>query len=192
MMPFFNLFQQRARNPVAWADPSWADRQLPSLLNATPLRLWSPGDPISDWGIRLLVGVATWSGYDMRLLDILAERQIQGGVRVSDDDMRLLDIMAEGQQQGGIRISDVDVFNINNCRGHADFRLYIPSLRLVLQTPAVGIWVMGKLNWIGQGAEARDLVAHMFGSSSDEIVTFVMNWINVQRTVPPHESLSGT
>ncbi len=163
---FFDLFARRARSPEAWADPHWADRQLPKLLAGTPLRLWAPVDPVSDRGVRLLVGVATWSGYDMRLLDV----------------------MAEGLLRGRTAVSDVDIFNTADCQRHADFRRYIPKLRTVLQMPVAGVWVSGQLNWAGQGAEARDHVAQMFGSSSTDIVNFVMDWINAQRDPPHHES----
>src|SRR5262245_46901328 len=61
------------------ADPYAPDRLLPSFIEGSPFRLWKLGDPIPSEGIFILLGVATWSGYDMQLLDTLQEAIGSGG-----------------------------------------------------------------------------------------------------------------
>jgi hypothetical protein len=135
-------------------------REFPAVVAQSPFRLWRPGDSVPGNGIRIRIGVATWSGYDMRLLDVLAE----GVLRAPAPAM--------------------EVFDTADCCQQADFEKYIPDIGDVYQTPVVGIWQDGRLEWSGQGYEARERVARMFGSSSDEIVAFVMDRINAQRIAP--------
>src|ERR1700730_9282171 len=73
MTSFFDLFVCQGSQPGLQADPAWADAEFRNLIARSPFRVWQPGDPISADGVRLLLGVATWSGYDMRLLDVIAE-----------------------------------------------------------------------------------------------------------------------
>jgi hypothetical protein len=154
MNSFFDLFTVCSR-PEKWMDPGWADRLFPDVARASPMRLWRPGDPISPKGTRLLVGIATWCGYDMRLLDVMAE--------------------AMGCDSGQKHL--VELFNTADCRASGDFKEYVPGLHDVLQTPVVGCWQDGNPVWTAQGYQARDRVAHMFNTSSDEIVAYVDNWI---------------
>src|SRR5438045_3293522 len=104
MTKFFDLFARNSRRPDFLADPLWADRQFPATVAEGPFRLWRPGDAVSSAGVRVLVGIATWSGYDMRLLDLIAE-----GL-------------------GGAAGTVVEVFNTSDCRQHADFKKYIPDM----------------------------------------------------------------
>jgi hypothetical protein len=153
MTPFFDLFlshgellpgeQQRA-----------VEGEFPAVVARTPLRLWTPDSRIPAGGTRLVIGVATWSGYDMRLLDVLAEALSRR--QASDFPV-------------------VEVFNTADCRDHRDFARYIPNLGSVLQTPVVGIWRDGRFEWSGQGYEARDRAARLFGSGSAEIVEYVQD-----------------
>jgi hypothetical protein len=158
MNAFFDLFVRSSSRPESWADPTWADRQFPELVARSPFRLWQPGDPVPSQGIRLLVGVATWSGYDMRLLDVTAEALARNAAKAPV----------------------VEVFNTADCGNLRDFRAYIPNLRHLFHTPAVGIWRDGQLSWSGEGYEARDQVARMFGSGSAEIVAYVQDWIKAR------------
>jgi hypothetical protein len=151
MTTFFDLFMRNAAGPESRADPTWADRQLPALVAESPFRLWHPGDPIPEHGLRLLIGVATWSGFDMRLLDVLADVITR---RAAKDEV-------------------VELFNTADCNTPPAFRRYIPKLHNPSQTPYVGIWRDGVLDWSGQGHSAREQVARMFGSGSDEIVEYV-------------------
>src|SRR5207302_1485655 len=66
-------------SPQAFQDGSLGDEQqalderFPAAVGASPFQLWSPGDPIPQKGNWLLIGVATWSAYDMKLLDVVSE-----------------------------------------------------------------------------------------------------------------------
>src|SRR5262249_27284589 len=98
------------------------------------LHWWSPGNPVCERGKRLLIGVATYSEYDMRLLDLL------------DDAL------------GESRCSSihVDVFDVLDCPTMDDFDRYVPGVGIVLQTPVVGVWENGVLKDKGSGAPARE------------------------------------
>jgi hypothetical protein len=159
MTAFFELYVRNSSRPDPLADPSWADREFPSLVASSPFHLWRPGEPVPEQGIRLLIGVATWSGYDMRLLDVIAEATSR-------------------RQASGFPV--VEVFNTADCRQPRDFTRYIPKLGSVSQTPVVGVWRDGQLEWSGQGYEARDRAARLFGSGSAEIVEYVRDWIKAR------------
>jgi hypothetical protein len=158
MNHFFDRFARSAEAPELRADPTWADRQFPALVAESPFRLWHPGDPVPERGRRLLLGVATWSGHDMRLMDVLAE----------------------GMARGAAKDLVVELCNTAECQTPRAFRRYIPKLKTLLQTPFAGIWQDGELDWSRQGYAAREQVAGMLGSSSDEIVQYVQDWIEAR------------
>ncbi len=162
MTTFFALFSEASARQGFSYDPGWADRQFPALVEQGPLRLWHPDMPIPDRGTRFLLGVATWSGYDMRLLDIIVDSQR----RVPQNDLI------------------VEVFNVAECRRTSDLRDYIPKIRQVFHTPVVGIWQNGRWQDARQGHAARNLVALRFGSSSDEITQHVQDWIKARSPLP--------
>ncbi len=159
MTPFFDLFAKNSLRPVPETDPTWADREFQALVTDSPFQLWRPGDPIPQQGDRLLIGVATWSGYDMRLLDVIAEAL---------------------SRRDPSHVPVVDLFNTADCKQHRDFKEYVPKLRAVFHTPVVGLWRNGRLDESREGYEARDLTARMFGSGSAEIVAYVQDWIKAR------------
>jgi hypothetical protein len=142
MPPFTDLVRSTALS--ASPDGSLGDRQraidslFPSVVSATPLRLWQPGDPIETAGRRLLLGVATWSVPDVTMLDELA---------------RALDSRPTGLV--------VDVFNVAGVRSAADFERYVPGVGMVFHTPVVGLWIDGRLVAKASGQSGRDLVAEV-------------------------------
>src|SRR5262249_55896426 len=99
-----------------------ADARFPSVVSQSPLRLWSPGDPVSVVENRLLIGAATWSAHDMKLLDTLS------GVLQSQNPALI-----------------VEVFNVADCSSQEAFDRYVPGVRPVFQTPVVGLWSDGQL-----------------------------------------------
>jgi hypothetical protein len=133
------------------------EREFPAAVADSRLRLWRPGDPIASHGVRILIGVAPWSGYDMRLLDVVDEGMGRGPAMV------------------------VEVFSTSDCHTQKDFEKYISGVSAVYQPPVVGFWRDGRLEWSGQGAEARERVARLFGSGSDEIVKYVVDRMNAER-----------
>jgi hypothetical protein len=157
MTVFFDLFTRHSSDPTVRDDPTWADQRFAELVASSPFHLWRPGDPIifKD-NVRLLIGVATWSGYDMRLLDVIAE-----ALRRNLTDL-----------------STIDVFNTVDCQSADDFTRYIPGLRDIAQTPVVGFfWRDEQFSTSYQGHAARESVAKVFGSTSAEIVAFVQDWV---------------
>jgi hypothetical protein len=156
MTTFFDLFVRHSSDHTVRNDPTWADRQFPESVAASPFRLWRPGDPISEHDVRYLIGVATWSGYDMRLLDVIAE----------------------ALRRNSVDPPAIDVFNMADCQRAEDFASYFPPRNeAILQTPAVGFWHNGQFAAFWQGHEARKRAAEIFGSTSAEIVAFVQDWI---------------
>ena len=157
MTSFFDLFVRHSSDPSVRDYPTWADQRFPELVASSSFHLWRPGDPIifKD-NVRLLVGVATWSGYDMRLLDVIAE----------------------AIRRKSVVPPVVDVFNTVGCQRAEDFARYIPGLHEISQTPVAGFfWQEEQFSTSYQGHAARQTVAKIFGSTSAEIVAFVEDWI---------------
>lgn len=162
MIHFFGLFEAYSAQAQPAAGAASVDDWFAVSVLRSPLHLWRPGEPVEQRGVRLLLGVATWSGYDMRLLDVVEEALVRDSSTAPT----------------------VDVFNTQDCQRPGAFRRYIPGLRKVFQMPVAGIWREGALDWSGQGYEAREQVARMFGSSSAEIVTYVQSWLERRSAAP--------
>ena len=92
--------------------------------------VWTPGESFPTTGARVLVGIATWSLYDLDLLDALDSRSF------GDDT--------------------VHVFDMDSCKTMSDFENYIPGIGNVFQPPVVGYWQDGRLLYREQGAAARN------------------------------------
>src|SRR5262249_41660340 len=105
-------FSELSRTPTPPVPPdgSLAGRQrkldelFPWVVSGGPFRRWSPGDPIPASGNRLLVGVATWSAYDMKLLDT-----VSGALQ---------------RPKAGLT---VEVFNVADCPTPESFERYVPG-----------------------------------------------------------------
>jgi hypothetical protein len=157
MTSFFNLFVRHSSDASVRDDPTWADKRFAEFVASSPFHLWRPGYAIifKD-NVRLLIGVATWSGYDMRVLDVIAETL----------------------RRNPTNLSAIDVFNTVDCHSAEDFARYIPGLCDISQTPVVGFfWRDEQFSTAYQGHAARETVAKIFGSTSAEIVAFVQDWI---------------
>lgn len=114
--------------------------RFPSVVSTSPFRLWSPGNPIPAKGKRVLIGVATWSAYDMKLLDAVSQVLQRSP----------LDLM-------------VDVFNVADCSSLESFERYMPGIGRVFQTPVVGLWSDGQLVDKATGRSGRELAARVSG-----------------------------
>ena len=146
-MTFFDLLAQSSAD----GGTAGVDRRFYDLVEQSPFELWSPGDPIPQHAVRLLIGVATSSAPDMALLDVIAEA------------------MARGPSA----MPAVDVFNTADCPRQESFRKYIPTLRDVADTPVAAIWFGGQLTWRGQGQRAREEIARMFGTSFKRVAEYL-------------------
>jgi hypothetical protein len=143
-----NTFHDLFRQPTRMAAGSFpADRRpdlFPGFVERSPrLHLWSPGDPIADTGPRLLIGVATWSGYDLNLLDVIEEAPA-GPVHV-------------------------DVFDVDSIHSAEDLFRFVPGLAVATTTPFVGLWQDGKLQQAASGKAARDLVVRVLHLPAEEL-----------------------
>jgi hypothetical protein len=112
-----------------------AREQLRSMLAQSKLRYWSPSMAFSLQGERILIGVATWSVFDLNLLDCLQEALSRGS-----------------------RQTVIDVFDADDCKALDDFEPYIPSIGRVFQSPAVGIWRDGESVLSAWGFAGRQLL----------------------------------
>lgn len=110
---------------------------------------WEPGDPVPATGRRLLLGVAIWSGYDLRLLDLV-------DAALSAAPSHLV----------------VDVFDMDAAREPDWFEPFIPGIGDVCTTPVAGLWEAGPLVRRGAGHEARKIVADLFGFDLAGLITF--------------------
>jgi hypothetical protein len=117
-----------------------ADDAFPSVVATSPFRLWRPGDLLPATGKRLLIGVATWSAYDMKLLDAVSQalQRLPSGLRV-------------------------EVFNVADCSSPEAFDHYVPGIGSVFHTPVVGLWADGQLVEKATGRAGRELVARVSG-----------------------------
>jgi hypothetical protein len=113
---------------------------FPSVVAASRLHLWNPGDPVRLDGLRLLIGVAP--SYNLRDLATLD----------------LIEISLPTHSAGAW----VDVFDVDTCRAQSDLQTFFPGITKVLQTPVMGIWSAGDLTEVLQGFHARERVERMF------------------------------
>lgn len=164
MSRFFDLPRLEVDSDCSPTNLGEAERAFPSLVAQSHLHLWRPGDPIPANGLRILIGIATWSEYDLHLLDVVN------------------DALANQNGSG----PHVDVFNIDGL-SLGDFDKYIPGLTAIHNTPIVGIWQDRSLVEKGVGFDGRQLVARRFGSSSNDIVDFVTK----KRASDPHSVLTS-
>ncbi len=155
MTTFFDLFVAHSSDPDVRDDPTWADRRFLELVATSPFHPWRPGEPVAAKGERILIGVATWSGYDMRLLDAIAEAYLQTQVD----------------------FTTIDVFNVADCGTSNDFACYYPGPIQITQTPTAGLWKEGQFDSFLQGQAARQELIRFFDVGSVEIVGFVNDWI---------------
>jgi hypothetical protein len=139
-----DLFAEKDHLPIA-QQKDYVRLRLPEMLSGSHLNLWRIGDPVSTLPKRVLLGFATWSLYDLKLLDALAERL----ERSHPGDERL-------------DVFDVDADIDSKVHLKRRFEKYIPGIGTVLNTPAVGIWENGILKQKAKGVEARKLIVDRY------------------------------
>ncbi|HET6575161.1 MAG TPA: hypothetical protein VFG68_16255 [Fimbriiglobus sp.] len=144
MSRFFDLFRHDTPPPPGQIYADDRSALFPDVVRQSPrLRLWCRDEPAPGVGRFLLVGVATWSGYDMKLLDLI--EQTPDGPEV------------------------VGVFDTAECKSDADFEARSPGIGTVYQMPAVGLWEDGKLVARGWGHEGRLIVFRACGIDPDQM-----------------------
>jgi hypothetical protein len=120
--------------------------RLLEALSRSRLHSWKLGDDIAPTNRRVLVGVAPYSGYDLKLLEALNKLPLDP-------------------------ISDrIDIFDVLACRTQEDFEKYIPGIGKVYQTPVVGMWEKGRLVQRHSGYNARELLMRLYGISKERLL----------------------
>ena len=127
-----------------------ADRLFPTVVRQSSLRLFNPDEPIPTSGTRILLGVATWMTYNLRLLDV-----IDTGLSQTDNKDLVIDVVNVG------RVMQEELDQL------------FPGIGHIFHMPVMGLWRDGILTETASGGAACDRVAKMFGSSCDEITRFV-------------------
>jgi hypothetical protein len=110
---------------------------------AAGLKRWRKGQSIATIGRRLLIGLASYSGYDLELAQDIAN-------------------MVPSDKQG----MTVEFFNILDVQDPADFDNYIPAMQSptpvrFVSTPAVGLWENGVLVQTAQAFHGREMVRRL-------------------------------
>ena len=136
MTRFIDLLRKYEHLPPG-EQQSRVEREFPEVSAEGPLHWLRPGEARDPSGIRLVIGVATYSQDDMRLLDAVAQAVAN---------------------RNGMPIH-VDVFSTLSCKTPGDFDAYVPGLGNVFQTPVAGLWIDGVPREKAWGAAARKLIA---------------------------------
>jgi hypothetical protein len=146
---FIDLLTEQYRRP-AQERAEWVTLQLRQLLSGSVLNSWHIEDLFPTVGHRVLIGVATWNGYDLRLLDALTETIHELGAQERID---VFEIEEEARTSGG----------------YGYFDRVIPGIGEIYQTPLVGIWESGALKQRGSGFVGRKLVVDRYNLNNDVI-----------------------
>ncbi len=145
MSRFLNLLRPRGTE-LPGETQQIALKEFPQAMQESGLRWWKPDMDVPLHGRRLLIGVATYSLADMRLLDLVeGYRQSVGS-------------QPPGRGRG---ILNIDVIDVAACRRPSDFATYIPGITKVFATPVVGLWEEGALQKALSGAQARELISSL-------------------------------
>lgn len=144
MKKLVDLFEETKKLPIVRQSRYIRDR-LPEAVSDQRLKFCRAGDPVppaSDW---VRIGVATWSRYDLELLDAIAESR----QRSRSDDAQL-------------EIFDVDELFHNPTDPTAHFETYVPGIGKVLSPPLLGVWQAGELVTKASGFQAREILIRRY------------------------------
>jgi hypothetical protein len=122
------------------SDPK-APEQLAERVRRSALAWFPDCAETNGIGRRLVIGVAVWSNYDLRLLDLVNEAVTAG-------------------KQPDLHVA---VFNIDELSSPAELQRIFPGIGEVFQTPAVGYWEAGQLKETASGFAGRQLVGRLLG-----------------------------
>jgi hypothetical protein len=98
-----------------------ARRQFPLIVKSSHLEQRLPGSPIPSNGKYVIIGVATYSRDELRLLDEI-----------------------EAAYSQWANTAKVLVFDVMECKDMEDMRSYAPPHVVVAQTPVVALWDGGE------------------------------------------------
>lgn len=112
-----------------------ARTNFPQRVLRSKLALRIPSDPISKSGRHFVIGIASYSPEELRLLDEL-ESMLE---KATSETL------------------DVEVFDVLDCHQMSDFEMFIPGIDGVYRTPVIGVISNGKL--IDKAAGLADVIA---------------------------------
>ena len=147
-------------------DQRRASLLLPDIVGESHLLCWTIGSAMPASGTLILVLVATYSHYDLAMLDILDEEVSR---RPPGDLSRSVTVHVADLQRyetAGQLAKDIPVID-----------------GAILQTPVTAVWEDGAWRRSASGKPARDLVASTLGLSPDEFNQMVMARVPTYR--PP-------
>jgi hypothetical protein len=111
-----------------------ASKRFPNIVDESHMEFWRPNDsPFEPHDQDVLIGVATYSLEDLKLLDEIEEQLRNCSVP-----------------------ENISVFDISAITEMGDFERHLPGIGKVFQTPVVGFWKNGQLTNRLSGAAARD------------------------------------
>lgn len=142
---FVSLLMDYPQNEPPGDTQKRAALLFPQWVSESPLHYWRPEDSIPSSGLRILIGIATYSVGDLYFLDVLIDSvapEILGTFRF-------------------------DVFNVLDCKKMEDFESYFPGVGSVTNTPIAGLWRDGALEEIIRNGLAYKRVADTFGFHFD-------------------------
>lgn len=131
------------------SDPSPATNlsaRFEGMLAQSRLTAWKPGDAIPSDRRRILIGVAPYSLYDLKLLDAINDLP--------------LDLTSE----------KIDVLDVLRCKTAEEIEKYIPRLRHVYQTPVIGIWKDGICEEARSGHAARARILELYSIDASKVL----------------------
>ena len=144
MNRFLKLFRRETPAPLGQIYADDRSAVFPSIVaESLDIELWPRNRSTPATGTFLLIGVETWSGYDMKLLD-----EVEHAIDKPDV---------------------VGVFDMQEAQSPDDFDSRIPGLRDVVQGPVVGLWKDGQLIESGSGHSAQNIVFKSCGLNPDDI-----------------------
>jgi hypothetical protein len=119
------MFRELLDNPTR-LEPGPLQRDVrhrfPSIIQKSHLEQHVPGSPIPNSGKYIVIGVASYSRDELRLLDDL-----------------------DAAYPEWANASRVGVFDVLDCKDMNDMRRHLPIFMMVAQTPVVALWDNGNL-----------------------------------------------
>jgi hypothetical protein len=130
--------------PIAGFSPgqlqAQASKLFPNVVEDSQMEIWRPDDsPFEPHDQNVLIGVATYSLEDLKLLDEIEQR------------LRVRSVPEK-----------ISVFDISAFTEMGDFERHLPGIGKVFQTPVVGFWRNGQLTEPLSGAAARDWLVERY------------------------------
>jgi hypothetical protein len=108
-------------------------------VSQSKLRLRTPSVPISSVGRHFIIGVASYSS----------------------DELRLLDELDKALETGHLD-ADIEVFDVLDCQEMGDFAGFVPGLDRVQRTPVLGVISDGRLVDHATGLDDVKSTLHRF------------------------------